>query len=194
MLAGNVVALLSPMIFVPVLTYSFGPQHYDWQSMLAIRLGDDQEIKDSAHVMDVEDSAGNPIKVVDPTQTEEEFVAEQASLKHSVKLAGGLTMFLTLALLVLWPMPMYASSYVFSKPFFTGWVILGFIWMFFAVFCVGLFPLFEGRHSLARTFKFMIRDLTGKRRKKNMAIEGQRETSETSSQEGISTVVEKGKA
>ena len=28
MLAGNVVALLSPLVFVPVLTYTFGPQNY----------------------------------------------------------------------------------------------------------------------------------------------------------------------
>lgn len=28
MLAGNVVALLSPLIFVPVLTYALGPQNY----------------------------------------------------------------------------------------------------------------------------------------------------------------------
>ena len=31
MLAGNVVALLSPLIFVPVLTYAFGPQNYGEQ-------------------------------------------------------------------------------------------------------------------------------------------------------------------
>lgn len=194
MLAGNVVALLSPMVFVPVLSYAFGPQHYDWQSMLAIRLGHDKELKEAAHVVDVEGIAGHPVSVVDPTQTAEEFAAEQASLKRSVKIAGGLTVFLTLALLVLWPMPMYASSYVFSKQFFTGWVVVGIIWMFFAVFCVGLYPLFEGRNSLARTAKFMIRDMTGKRRKRNIAIEGQRETSETSSREGVSRVVEKDKA
>jgi len=44
MLAGNVVALLSPMVFVPVLTYGFGPQDYDYKSMGLIRLGDDKDI------------------------------------------------------------------------------------------------------------------------------------------------------
>ena len=49
MLAGNVVALLSPLIFVPVLTYAFGPQNYDYKSMAAIRLGNDEDIAAAAH-------------------------------------------------------------------------------------------------------------------------------------------------
>merc|ERR1712000_446952 len=44
MLAGNVTALLSPLLFVPILTYGFGRQNYDWQSMKAIRRGDDSDI------------------------------------------------------------------------------------------------------------------------------------------------------
>lgn len=50
MLAGNVVALLSPLIFVPVLTYAFGTQKYDWVSMAMIRLGDDSDVAAMANV------------------------------------------------------------------------------------------------------------------------------------------------
>ena len=62
----------------------------------------------------------------------------------------------------LWPMPMYGSGYVFSKEFFTGWVVVGILWLFCSTFCVGLYPLWEGRHSMAHTFKGIVRDLTGK--------------------------------
>src|ERR1700748_1861047 len=57
MLAGNVVALLSPCIFIPVFTLIFKPDHYDWQSMKAIRKGDDHDIAKSAHV-DLENIPG----------------------------------------------------------------------------------------------------------------------------------------
>ena len=70
MLAGNVVALLSPVIFIPVLTLIFGVgklyhllilvsmliamvDNYDWVSMKKIRLVDDSDVTAAAH-MDLE--------------------------------------------------------------------------------------------------------------------------------------------
>ena len=66
----------------------------------------------------------------------------------------------TIVLLVLWPFPLYGSGYIFSKSFFTGWVTVGIIWIFCSLGAVGLFPIFEGRHTLVRTVKAMI---SGKR-------------------------------
>ena len=156
MLAGNVVALLSPCIFVPVLTYAFGPQNYDYKSMAAIRLANDEDVAEAAHV-DLELIPG----AATPTPTDHE--AEQKKLQRASLIAKSMTCFLTLALLILWPMPMYGSGYIFSKKFFTGWVSVGILWMFCSAFCVGLYPLFEGRHSMANTFKGIVKDLTGKR-------------------------------
>lgn len=59
-------------------------------------------------------------------------------------------------------MPMYGSGYVFSKKFFTGWVSVGILWLFCSAFCVGLYPLFEGRHSMVHTLRGIVRDLTGR--------------------------------
>ena len=160
MLAGNVVALLSPLVFVPVLTYAFGPQNYDWKSMLMIRLGDDSELAAAAG-RDLEDIPGGERQAV--AAVEEEMAAESAHLKRSVRIAGGLTVFLTVALLVLWPMPMFGNGYVFSKQFFTGWVVIGIMWLFFSAGCVGLFPLWEGRKSIARTFTLLGKELMGKK-------------------------------
>ncbi|KAL8750698.1 MAG: hypothetical protein Q9184_006334 [Pyrenodesmia sp. 2 TL-2023] len=155
MLAGNVVALLSPLIFVPVLTYAFGTQKYDWVSMALIRLGDDSDVAARANV-DLELIPG--AADVD----EEELLAEKTKLKRASLIAKSMTAVLTLALLVLWPMPMYGSGYVFSKEFFTGWVSVGIIWLFCSTFCVGLYPLWEGRHSQAHTIRGIYRDLTGR--------------------------------
>ncbi|KAF2458252.1 Sodium:solute symporter family-domain-containing protein [Lineolata rhizophorae] len=169
MLAGNVTALLSPILFIPVLTYALGPQNYDWQSMKAIRKGDDHDFAKSEHV-DLEMIPGERQHSVAEEQ------AEQAKLKKNATYARALTVFLTIALLVLWPMPLYGTSYIFSKPFFTGWVVVGIIWLFCSSFCVGLFPLWEGRHTMARTAKAVYADLAG--RKKPKTIHGQAEAVE----------------
>lgn len=156
MLAGNVVALLSPLIFVPILTYALGPQNYDWVSMKAIRRGDDHDLAAAAHV-DLELIPGEHRTASD----EEE---EQAKLYKASRIARWMTLGMTLAFLVLWPMPMYGTGYIFSKKFFTGWVVVGILWMFCSAFCVGLYPLWEGRKTSINTAKSIYLDLTGKRK------------------------------
>ncbi|KIW18860.1 hypothetical protein PV08_03149 [Exophiala spinifera] len=161
MLAGNVTALLSPLIFVPLLTFAFGQQNYDWQSMKNIRKGDDTEIIRRASVSvesDVVPTVESP-----RTETAEEEAAEQKKLKKAAVIARSLTAFMTIALLVLWPMPMYGSGYIFSKKFFTGWVVVGILWLFCSTFAVGLFPLWQGRKTMAHTVKSIILDISGKK-------------------------------
>ncbi|KAF2030541.1 urea active transporter [Setomelanomma holmii] len=167
MLAGNVVALLSPLIFVPVLTFALGKQNYDWQSMKAIRKGDDHDLAAAANV-DLERIPGEERRAI------EAEVEEQAKLTKAARIARWLTAFLALALLVLWPMPMYGSGYVFSKKFFTGWVVVGILWMFCSAFCVGLYPLWEGRKTSTRTFKAIFGELMGRGMpsKQSMIVEG----------------------
>ncbi|KAK8852224.1 Sodium:solute symporter family-domain-containing protein [Apiospora arundinis] len=164
MLAGNVVALLSPLILIPVFTLIFGLDHYDWQSMLAIRKGDDHDLATSAGV-DLERTVGGH------EETADEFRSEQAKLARASRISKWTTIVLTLSFLVLWPFPMYGSSYIFSKPFFTGWVTVGIIWIFCSFCAVGLFPVFEGRHTLARTFRFIIADITGRKHPKTIHAE-----------------------
>lgn len=155
MLAGNVVALLAPTIFIPILSFALKSPKYDWQSMKAIRRADDHDLA-AAHNVDIELVPGERRNSL----TEEE--EEQRKLRRAGKIARSLTVFLTIALLVLWPMPMYGSGYIFSKPFFTGWVTVGILWLFCSAFCVGVYPVWEGRHTSSRTIKCIFRDITGK--------------------------------
>ena len=57
---------------------------------------------------------------------------------------------------------MYGSAYIFSKPFFTGWVTVGIIWLFCSAFCVGVWPVVESRGTIVHTVKSMILDVQGK--------------------------------
>lgn len=177
MLAGNVVALLSPLIFVPVLTFAFGPQNYDYQSMLEIRRGDDRELAEDAKI-DIELVPG------EGNTTESDLLAEQAMLKHASFIAKTMTAVMTLCFLVLWPMPMYGTGYVFSKKFFTAWISVGIFWLFCSSVCVGLYPLYEGRHSMKQTFGGILDDLRGKglrQRRRQGVIVGEEEKYESGS-------------
>jgi len=162
MLAGNVAALLSPLVLIPVLTLVFGIDKYDWQSMMNIRKGDDHDLADAAGV-DIENVPGGH------DETVRELEDEQKQLLRAGKISKTMTVVMTLAFLILWPMPMYGSGYIFSKPFFTGWVTVGIIWIFFSFFGVGLFPIWEGRKTLMHTFKSIFLDVTGKRHPKMQA-------------------------
>jgi urea-proton symporter len=169
MLVGNIVSLLAPVVFIPLLTYlpPFKPQKYDWESMRNIRKVDDHDIANEAH-MDLERIPGEHR----PASIDEE--QEQIKLAKAAKIARWLTVFLTLALLVLWPMPLFGSGYIFSKKFFTGWVVVGILWLFVStVICVFL-PLFESRSTIARTVRLMTKDLLGIRKGRPLeATEGE---------------------
>jgi hypothetical protein len=124
--------------------------------MAAIRKGDDHDLAESAGE-DLEQLPG------EHTATADEEAIEQAKLLKASKIAKIMTVVLTLSLLVLWPMPMYGSGYIFSKKFFTGWVVVGIIWLFGSLLCVGVFPVWEGRNDLFAVFKSIYLDVTGKK-------------------------------
>ena len=83
---------------------------------------------------------------------------------------------------------MYGSKYVFSKPFFRGWVVVGILWMFCSAFCVGLYPLWEGRHTMKRTAVAIYNDITGKKKPRSRPITTHGEKVEET---GTSTPTEK---
>ncbi len=155
MLAGNVVSLLTPLILIPIFSFALRSPKYDWMSMKAIRKADDHDFANAADV-DLELVPG------ETSRSEQEEQMEQQKLRRAAKIARSLTVFLTLALLILWPMPLYGSGYIFSKSFFTGWVSVGILWLFCSAFCVGLYPLWEGRHTSSRTIAAIFKDVTGR--------------------------------
>lgn len=138
--------------------------------MKNIRLVDDSDVAAGAH-MDPEAVHGRH-GVLSP----EAEAAEQKKLFRASKIAKVTTATMTLILLVLWPMPLYGTGYIFSESFFAGWVIVGIIWLMCSSIAVGIYPLWEGRESLARNFGGMWRDVTGKgvRRPSPTVVEGEK--------------------
>ena len=165
MLAGNVVALLSPLVFIPFFSIFGWSRPYDWKSMAQIRKGDDTDMARRASV-DLELVPG------ESRHSDNEERAEREHLLRASKIARWLCLFLAVSLLVLWPMPMYGSEYVFSKGFFTGWISIAILWLFCSAGIVVVYPLWEGRATSARIFRSIAGELSGGGRVQTNAIEG----------------------
>lgn len=56
-------------------------------------------------------------------------------------------------------MPLYGTGYIFSKSFFTGWVVVGIIWIFCSLLAVGVYPAWESRATALRVIRVIF---TGK--------------------------------
>ncbi|KAM0786770.1 hypothetical protein ACM66B_002205 [Microbotryomycetes sp. NB124-2] len=132
-LYGCVTGIGSSAIVTGVITLFF-PVHYDWASLRAVRIIDEngQEVDVAA-----DDTVGyNPER-----------------LRKAAYVARGIALFLFLALFIIWPFSMYGTGYIFSRKFFTGWVIVSLLWAIFAFASVVVLPIVEGRHTLASLVK-----------------------------------------
>ncbi|KAG0746223.1 hypothetical protein G6F57_004031 [Rhizopus arrhizus] len=141
MMSGNIVALVSPLFIILPLSL-ISPDRFDFDATRQIE-----------QVLD--DAQGQTVN----TASEEEL----ASMAKSSRFAKISSIVLSLALFILWPLPMFFSRYVFSKSFFTGWVTVSIIWVFLGFLAVGVYPVFEGRYTLVNMAREIGRDLTGRR-------------------------------
>lgn len=191
MLIGNVVALLSPAVFIPILTLIFGSQQFDFEILKSIkRVDDSTEVEDALKDIlpedgmngeeDSDNSVTKDIEKITPVKSNvteivdhlahdskilSEARAEEEHLRRASKIAGWLCLAMSFSLLVIWPMPMYGRSYIFSKHFFTGWVVVGIIWIFVTGFIVIIYPLWEGRTGIFTSLRGIYWDMSGQSHK-----------------------------
>lgn len=172
MMAGNLVALFSPVLVTVVISL-IKPDNFNFESTRGIKQVDDsvttnnKEDKEADEVYNatnntVETGADGPTSASSSnnnTISEEEM----AFMNKSSRFAKMWSIVLSLALFILWPLPMYFSKYVFSKQFFTGWVVVSIIWVFISTIAVGIYPVYESRYTLLNIMREMWRDMTGKR-------------------------------
>ncbi|KAI5236571.1 solute symporter family transporter [Aureobasidium subglaciale] len=79
------------------------------------------------------------------------------SLRGAFKLACIASFVLTFIMDFLLPMPMFFSHYVFSKGFFTAWIVVSFIWVFTSTAISVVLPVVE----TAGFLKKFVRDVVG---------------------------------
>jgi len=133
MLYGNVVAILSSGLICVVVSLS-QRKVYDWKEM-------------NTHMNIVEADMSEKIKAEIAQRAQDEATLEKA-YKFSLK-GGGI---LTIICVVIWPLPLYFSGYVFDLGFYSMWVGIAICWVSIAAFCIICMPIWEARQGFAQVF------------------------------------------
>lgn len=142
---GTTASAFSPALYSFLLSF-YKPQNYDWADFQKEKLAFDV-VTTSAD--------GRTISVVTAEQIEAEVhsVEQQKELKRWGRIAAFWSLATFLGHWVLWPLPMYAAHYVFSKDFYAAWLIIAIIWLWVTLFVAGLAPLWSGRDQILSVFK-----------------------------------------
>ena len=131
MLYGNVVAILLSGLICVVVSLAQNKK-YDWTQL------------------------NTQMKIVEGDMTEEAKAAiaqaeqDEETLKKAYKFSlkgGGI---LTIICVVIWPLPLYFSGYVFDLGFYGMWVGIAVVWVSIAAFCIICIPIYEARAGFAK--------------------------------------------
>ncbi|KAF5615599.1 Na+ solute symporter [Fusarium tjaetaba] len=155
LVAGNMTSFAGPIVLTPLLSY-IKPQNYDWNLLKEIKQADDAD-EGTSGIMESSTHTNLEAEETMTTNSDAQMKAENAMLLRARTKAIWASVSLTLVYLLLWPIPMYGTGYVFSKGFFKGWVVVLFLWAFYAASTITLLPLWEGRHSIIAFFRFLFK-------------------------------------
>ncbi|KAK7418510.1 hypothetical protein QQZ08_011220 [Neonectria magnoliae] len=151
LVAGNIMSLTAPLILTPLITY-LKPDNFDWNTFKEkIKRGDDEHIVVDGRAVNIQSAVAVTVLAEQEKHEQEDDRILVKARNRSLLLA----VFIALCFTILWPIPMYASSYVFSKSFFTGWVVVLFLWAFFAASVITLLPIWEGRGPIMMVWQRM---------------------------------------
>jgi hypothetical protein len=184
---GNITSILVPLVLTPLFTY-LKPDDYDWDELKEIKTQDELDTTTSQIAQRIpEDTVvvapESAIDVASKSHGYTDEVKENTRLLRARKFALIASVFMTLSYLLLWPIPMYATKYVFSRVFFKGWIVVVFLWSFYAALTITILPLWEGRKSIKAFVLFMSGKVTGK--KETSVIEATEGVSESTSSSNI---------
>ena len=99
------------------------------------------------HMNIVEADMSEKVKAEIEARAQDEETLKKA-YKFSLK-GGGI---LTLICVVIWPLPLYFSGYVFDFGFYSMWVGIAIVWVSIASFCIICIPIWEARKGFAEVF------------------------------------------
>jgi len=131
MLYGNVVAILSSGLICVVISLAQNKK-YDWSTL-------NTEMK----IVEADMTESVKAEIAQAAQDEETL---KKAYKFSLK-GGGI---LTIICVVIWPLPLYFSGYVFDFGFYGLWVGIAIVWVSIAAFCIICIPIYEARGGFAK--------------------------------------------
>ena len=111
--------------------------------------------------------------VVDFLEAKHMEPMDRVAVKKSTRFALGFNAVYCAVALILVPFALFGTGYVFSKPFFTGWVVVSFLWVWCSACICIVWPLWESRSALWRICRGLIADMgtRGQARSKGEQVE-----------------------
>ncbi|CAK1362668.1 putative urea active transporter 1 [Cercospora beticola] len=186
-LYAAITSFFSPLLYSIIISLAW-PSRFDWREFLKIDLIEDKSVASSESpstlaVNRIKD-ADNEKKLAVETQTTPaglpasdrnsenslEYVVhpfDPETIRHIKKwrsIAVGYFIVNVLTTIVLWPLPLY-RDWIFTKNFFGGWVTMSIIWQWLAIILVVIYPVYDGRHAIAKTFRGLREDVRGAKRR-----------------------------
>ncbi|KAI9737742.1 MAG: hypothetical protein M1834_009110 [Cirrosporium novae-zelandiae] len=147
---GTVASALSPIPYSIIITL-IKPQNYDWADFAKHRLAFDVDDQKSIRVGE-DDAVVNHGKKEDAS--EGDGIATEPVSKSYLKRWGRIAAYWSIATFlghwVLWPLPMYASKYIFNKAFFSAWLIIAIIWLWGTLLTAMFYPILDGGWTQTR--------------------------------------------
>ncbi|ORZ17603.1 urea transporter [Lobosporangium transversale] len=153
MLAGNLAALISGGLISAIISW-IKPDNYTFEGTRSLR-----QVTDDATPTP---ESNNSTEDISPKEEWSFDAEEDAKLARASRFARWSSGTMTVVLILLWPLPMFFSNYVFSRGFYTGWVILSIIWAICSTIAVTIYPIWESRGAIGEVFKGMYNFITEK--------------------------------
>jgi Na+/proline symporter len=155
-LAGNMAAVITGLILSFVISYIKPDNTFEWDVTRAINApaaGQSVAIVRTDGKNDDQNHDLATFQAGEKEVLEDAAVIEDAKkLKNAFIVAVVTSLVLSFIMDFLIPIPMFLSHYIFSKSFFTAWVIVSFIWVFGAMTLCGILPILETRRFLKHMF------------------------------------------
>lgn len=172
---GTVVSAFSPLVYSPIITL-FRPEHFDWA-----------DFRKESLAFEVQDTSPNNLRRNSSVSRADVEIEAQSSdnqvlLKRWGRIAAIWALATFLGHWVLWPLPMYASKYIFGKGFYAAWLVISIIWLWGTLFVVGFYPTIDGRLEIWAVWQ-AVRE--GRHRKQSKDTESEGSTSGEQAPENV---------
>jgi hypothetical protein len=166
---GTVASALSPIPYTVVITL-IKPENFDWADFRKEHLAFEV---DNPPIIQTRRSSSKtypstPLTVISEPPT------SQPQFKRWGRIAAIWSLATFFGHWVLWPLPMYASKYVFGKGFFVAWLVVAMVWLWGTLFIVGFYPIVDGWSQIWEVGKKMRTDGQGKREEITCASGGRK--------------------
>ncbi|KAH7918066.1 hypothetical protein BV22DRAFT_1115482 [Leucogyrophana mollusca] len=176
MLAGNLGSFCSGPIISIIVTLIKPDNEFDWSQtrninprgrVLAMQSVSVPQSSGGQSIAADSDSDGNEkaqesITVEgDRSGGDYDLPEDYAVLEKSLKVAVYAAIIMSLVIIVLIPIPIFLSHYIFSLPFFRAWVIISIVWLFVAASITSVLPLWESRGAILDIGRGIVKDVFG---------------------------------